>query len=272
MAKVVIAFVFLAFVGLVSATNECDMDKMCPIPYTEEMQKQILNYHNMVRSKVNPTATNMEKMYWDDKMAEMALEHSKKCVFEHNTFAERRFDGYINVGQNLFASSVKPNATVPAIAWHAEVKDFTFGQSTAAVVGHYTQVVQGKAARIGCGGAYCPNNRLKYIVTCHYLRGQYNYITPYAKGTTCGSCPDKCQQNLCDCNGIVCQHGGRLNRNTCECSCLGLSTGNLCQNFKCHEKDIWYCSNFENICNVAYGYRVITKCPHRCGYCNSTSS
>lgn len=37
------------------------MDKMCPIPYTEEMQKQILNYHNMVRGKVNPTATNMEK-------------------------------------------------------------------------------------------------------------------------------------------------------------------------------------------------------------------
>lgn len=29
-------------------------------------------------------------------MAEMALEHSKKCVFEHNTFAERRFDGKEN--------------------------------------------------------------------------------------------------------------------------------------------------------------------------------
>lgn len=50
------------------------------------------------------------------------------------------FLGYINVGQNLFASSVKPNATVPAIGWHAEVKDFTFGQSTSAAVGHYTQV------------------------------------------------------------------------------------------------------------------------------------
>lgn len=50
------------------------------------------------------------------------------------------FVGYRNVGQNLFASSVKPNATVPAIGWHAEVKYFTYGQSTKAVVGHYTQV------------------------------------------------------------------------------------------------------------------------------------
>lgn len=29
-------------------------------------------------------------------MAEMALEHSKKCVFEHNTAAERSFPGKEN--------------------------------------------------------------------------------------------------------------------------------------------------------------------------------
>ena len=46
----------------------------------------------------------------------------------------------MNVGQNLFASSAKPNATDPVRGWYGEIKDFTFGESTTAVVGHYTQV------------------------------------------------------------------------------------------------------------------------------------
>lgn len=265
---VLIALALLAVLSEVvaRASQKCKRDTKCPLIYTKEMQQEILDYHNNARSKANPTASNMEKIYWDETLAVQSVKLSMKCKFEHDTSKDRRFDGYINVGQNLWSGTRRPSGISPAIGWYSEVKHFTFGNKTNKVVGHYTQLMQAKAARIGCGGAYCPNRRLKYIVTCNYLKGQYDFTNPYTLGKPCASCPNKCKNNLCDCNGMVCKNGGKLDLNTCKCNCYFNFHGEVCQKVDC-SKEWKYCSYYKSYCGLKFGFIPRARCPITCGLC-----
>lgn len=48
------------------------------------MKGTILRAHNRARSITKPSATNMLKMTWDNKLAATALAYTRKCIYEHN--------------------------------------------------------------------------------------------------------------------------------------------------------------------------------------------
>ncbi|XP_062415344.1 peptidase inhibitor 15-A-like [Pungitius pungitius] len=56
----------------------------------------ILDYHNKVRGKVFPPASNMEYMVWDDALAKTAEDWAHACQWEHGPPHLLRF-----LGQNL---------------------------------------------------------------------------------------------------------------------------------------------------------------------------
>ncbi|KAK0135987.1 Peptidase inhibitor 15-A [Merluccius polli] len=56
----------------------------------------ILDYHNKVRGKVFPPASNMEYMVWDESLAKTAEDWAHACLWEHGPQHLLRF-----LGQNL---------------------------------------------------------------------------------------------------------------------------------------------------------------------------
>lgn len=44
----------------------------------------IVDKNNEMRASVEPKATNMLKMKWNDTLEEIATSYSRKCIYEHN--------------------------------------------------------------------------------------------------------------------------------------------------------------------------------------------
>jgi len=243
----------------------------------------ILDSHNSFRGSVTPTATNMVKMYWDDKIAAVAQKYAGACPDGHDK--NRNVAGYsMGVGQNLAWGQ---SDWVEAItAWHGEVDIFQYGvdyntymqKHPGAMIGHYTQVVNNAAILVGCGYADCSGSSVVSGVyanptyVCNYAYGQtrQDMIAPYVSGSSCAACPDHCSDNLCDCGAKVCLNGGSLNLATCQCDCdtPSLFGGDNCETVTCPATDpgqcgtsypVEYCTKYSN---------VPADCPFMCGLCD----
>ncbi|XP_067325588.1 serotriflin-like [Anolis sagrei] len=162
----------------------------------------IVNKHNSLRRSVSPTASNMLKMEWNDKVAVNAKKWADKCTQEHSPPAERTVDG-IQCGENLFMSTAATSWDVVIQAFYDEVKDFKYGTgptSPNAVIGHFTQVVWYRSYQVACDFASCPNGRFPFYYVCQYFpAGNIAHLipTPYKAGPPCGDCPNACDNGLC---------------------------------------------------------------------------
>ncbi|XP_060907394.1 cysteine-rich venom protein TEL1-like [Labrus mixtus] len=166
---------------------------------TGKDQQEILDKHNDLRRAVTPTASNMVKMTWNNKAAEIAQKWAKTCPMQHSSYLFRKINA-TSCGENLFMSSHRLTWSKVIDSWYSEVKDWEFGSGSIndGVVGHFTQVVWYKSHKIGCGLAYCPDSRFKYFYVCHYCPvGNYNLARPYKTGKSCADCPDNCDNGLC---------------------------------------------------------------------------
>ncbi|XP_021358308.1 peptidase inhibitor 16-like [Mizuhopecten yessoensis] len=68
--------------------------------FTAAEKQDIVDHHNDVRSNVQPTASNMLKLKWNDELAATAQSHADKCIFRHNR--ERSSStSFSYVGENL---------------------------------------------------------------------------------------------------------------------------------------------------------------------------
>ncbi|KAJ8322395.1 hypothetical protein KUTeg_000055 [Tegillarca granosa] len=167
----------------------------------------------------------------------------------------------------MYYGSAKVTWDQPINAWHSEVSDFTFGGSNnLGQVGHYTQVVWAKSTKIGCGYAKCGS---VYYYVCNYSPpGNLDINNPYTNGSSCSQCSSNCNNNLCDCGGLVCLNGGTLNLNTCTCTCLSYPhyVGNDCslncsllqQHQLCGTGSVYIASNCPVYSNVPF------DCPQTC--------
>ncbi|XP_061478281.1 cysteine-rich venom protein helothermine-like [Rhineura floridana] len=166
-------------------------------------QNEIVNKHNDLRRRVQPSAKNMLKMNWNNVIAQNAQRWANQCNLKHSSQQSRLIDG-TGCGENLYMSSA-PNSWSDAIqAWYNEVKDFAYGsgaKTRGAVIGHYTQVVWYKSNEVGCALAYCSAQPIfKYFYVCQYCpAGNYadKMATPYSTGQPCGDCPNNCNNGLC---------------------------------------------------------------------------
>jgi hypothetical protein len=118
----------------------------------------------------------------------------------------------------------------------------------------------------------------------------YTRYEPYLEGESCSMCKNNCDDKLCDCKGKYCLNGGKLDLETCTCTCpYSQFTGKYCENSKnlfiisfekkiiyfffktviCPKEDSQFCSKamFEHKCWL---YPVIrATCPYMCSLCKN---
>ncbi|XP_041348039.1 cysteine-rich venom protein Mr30-like [Gigantopelta aegis] len=229
----------------------------------------IVDLHNEFRMNVQPPATNMLKVIWDDDIAVVAAKWARQCIDDMHDDDDARsvpeLPG-VHIGQNLGAGYSSLTAAITA--WHAEVNQFTFGVG-GTKIGHYTQVVSETVARIGCGSANCSNSIFKKIHICNYAVGQMDTKKPYQNGTSCANCQQCVSNKLCDCGGKLCYNGGKLDPNTCTCTCPSMYySGDLCQTSSCPSQVSKSCASYDDDACTKFT-NVPSDCPLMCGKCGT---
>nr|KAG5708097.1 hypothetical protein BaRGS_002833 [Batillaria attramentaria] len=93
-------------------------------------QKQaIVDRHNEIRGQVYPSATNMQKLVWDDDLAEAAGKWAGQCKFG--------MPG-VYIGQNM-AWSTASDPMEAIKEWQKEIDNFKYGTNSGKVFGRYSQ-------------------------------------------------------------------------------------------------------------------------------------
>ncbi|XP_003215259.2 serotriflin isoform X2 [Anolis carolinensis] len=169
-----------------------------------EVQKEIVDIHNALRKQVEPSASNMLKTEWNGTAAINAKRWAENCVYSHSPGNQRKIEGDMACGENLFYSSVpKPWSDVMQ-AWFDERKDFIYGKGPTyekAAIGHYTQLVWYTSYLIACATSQCDHAKYNFFYVCQYCPAGnvlgINFYYPYKEGEKCGDCPSKCDDGLC---------------------------------------------------------------------------
>jgi uncharacterized protein YkwD len=93
----------------------------------------ILATHNSLRRKVEPQAANMQKMYWDERLQELAQKRAQLCDVKGIEVVRRQEPGYgVVIGENLAAGYESWPQVLALWMSEASVRDKE--------AGHYTQV------------------------------------------------------------------------------------------------------------------------------------
>lgn len=177
---------------------------------SETDKQAFLDSHNKWRAKtgdedanptagMNPTASNMRYMAWDDKLQVVAQNYADMCVWKHNPNRNKAYkaaggSGYI--GENLAAGSGGMSPEKSTYMWDEEKKGYTYatGKCTVPMCGHYTQTSWALSSKVGCGISKCKHiNGLSYggtYVVCNYSpAGNWVGEKPYKSGEKGSSCP-----------------------------------------------------------------------------------
>ncbi|XP_041352054.1 cell wall protein PRY3-like [Gigantopelta aegis] len=258
------------------------------IPLSQADKDNIVSNHNRIRNEVQPPASNMQIMVWDDELALIALTYAKQCKHGHDSTVNRQALGLpgSKVGQNIHFSSNTFDPVDGVVSWENEKADFTYNTANYRT-GHYSEMILHRNAKVGCGVADCSvpgiENRpgLNYIMICNYGAIQTNGEPnrPYCSSSISSSCEtcgdtDSKYKNLCACGGKSCFNGGTLDIATCQCTCpknFGhtIVTGSLCETLTCGV------TTESKTCSVTdclkYGFTFGVKyCPSTCKVCPST--
>ncbi|GFO33509.1 cysteine-rich venom protein [Plakobranchus ocellatus] len=254
-----------------------DDDRVISYGVTEEEKKIIVDYHNEVRRNVQPPATDLTKLIWDDNLAAVAQKLTMQCKIEHDK--NRNIPSYGEfIGQNLAAGQLNWKGAMEG--WFNEVKLYLYGEDADQYlgpgrwkeIGHYTQMVNNRTHRIGCGFAQCSETRYGFYYACNYATGQSSTRYPYTLGDQCSACPSSCKNGLCECNGKLCLNQGKLDLDTCTCICPYLYQGEDCSILRCPEKDPFYCTRSIVPRDCVTYINVPHLCPYMCGVCSELSS
>eukprot|EP00093_Oithona_nana_P001784 01784.XXX_7806_8495_1 [CDS] Oithona nana genome sequencing. len=189
---------------------------------TEAMKQEILNKHNELRAKVangqedgQPSATNMNKLIWDDELASNAQLWADQCPDGHDSNRRTiKYSGY--VGQNMADSWNSRNNMYWGLGskvqdWYDEVKDWpaanigAFSQAGATgITGHYTQIVWAETQYVGCGVIYYKDQSnwaknypyRKTLICNYYPAGNFQNQPVYEAGPTASACKNS-ENGLC---------------------------------------------------------------------------
>ncbi|XP_067247583.1 GLIPR1-like protein 1 isoform X3 [Chanodichthys erythropterus] len=180
--------------------------------------EECVREHNMYRTNVNPSASYMRYMTWDEGLAVTARAWARFCTFKHNIYlreVRRMHPTFPSVGENIWAGHPYTSFTVKSAVklWADEVQHYDYYApkpnqcKKGEVCGHYTQVVWADTYKVGCAAQACPNGVAEthfstepgVIFVCNYATaGNYRGVDPYRTGPSCSSCgPEKCENKLC---------------------------------------------------------------------------
>ncbi|XP_048405012.1 GLIPR1-like protein 1 [Stegostoma tigrinum] len=170
-----------------------------------------VDQHNKFRREVAPPAKNMFAMTWDEALAKSARAWSRKCLFKHNPYLQKKgtvHPTFFPVGENIYISTGHFNAKSAIQRWYGEVADYDYSTNSCRPkrqCGHYTQVIWANSYKVGCAVSDCPKGIKSsgfkgpgVIFVCNYApAGNYIGTLPYTSGTSCESCSDNCHEKLC---------------------------------------------------------------------------
>ncbi|KAG7320653.1 hypothetical protein KOW79_016506 [Hemibagrus wyckioides] len=182
-----------------------------PLPDITDQQfiESCVNEHNRARASVNPPASNMRYMTWDESLAVLARSWARGCLFQHNL--QRKHPVLPSVGENIWAGTLSGSFNVKSAikSWVQEVRYYNYYTSACSSppCTHYTQVVWATTYKVGCAVIFCPNgvrdttfsHRPGAIFVCNYAtQGNYRDTRPYKEGAACSECGgEKCEDKLC---------------------------------------------------------------------------
>ncbi|CAC5384824.1 unnamed protein product [Mytilus coruscus] len=150
--------------------------------------EQILNLHNVARQQVQPPASNMANMHWDNELAAKAQAYAKKCIWGHNSARSNSPTTFSYVGENIYVQTNTMNTDVIESGftmWDDEKNGFHYDTNSCSDTpcGHYTQVsasntscehysqtslantlcghsthiIWAESTALGCGVSHCPS-------------------------------------------------------------------------------------------------------------------
>ncbi|XP_055306255.1 scoloptoxin SSD552-like [Sitodiplosis mosellana] len=184
------------------------------VPITREIRELFLNEHNAKRSLVakgrffwNSAATRMATVVWDDELEMLALANVLQCQMDHDQC--RKTKRFPFAGQNLYKlwtsdkDAINDDYIMRGVKtsmdiWFQEyklVKNISwiqaFGSNSAPwwEIGHFTQMIWGDSAAIGCAIA---QNQADVYIACNYAKTNMMGSSVYENGTM-GS---KCQMGM----------------------------------------------------------------------------
>ncbi|XP_067319602.1 cysteine-rich venom protein 2-like [Anolis sagrei] len=136
----------------------------------KKRQKEIIDGHNAVRARVNPTASNMMKMRWDEEASETAKKWAAQCRGRTSPADQRLVDG-VYCGE-IMLTSYKPVSWSKIIEdWSTTSVNFKYGEGPIGDINLsdvYTQLVWHNSHRVGCATAHCPDQIVPFLYVCHY--------------------------------------------------------------------------------------------------------
>ncbi|CAL1530839.1 unnamed protein product [Lymnaea stagnalis] len=191
--------------------------------FTAEQKQLILRIHNSYRSLVNPPATDMRELAWDDDLENYAWRHTQACTGAHSsgrmtkkwTSNSQSWEQWYNMGENLYYSYGSMYSLEEAfwMFWN-EGKDYdinTMNCTHAKTCGHYQVLTTAKSYRVGCALNRCTKFSVSryptpaVFVSCSYNAPFFTNVRPYTAGEACSDCTMRkhgqrfqyCRHNLC---------------------------------------------------------------------------
>ncbi|KAL3990523.1 Cysteine-rich secretory family protein [Acanthocheilonema viteae] len=186
--------------------------------FNEEQRRQIITIHNELRAR--EPASNMQELVWDQRLADLAYGHAKKCDAWHRSAYERHGHGYSYIGENIWWSNeayLRSNLQSAMLDFFNERPYYDYSTNKCmkdAQCGHYTQYVWSETCAVGCAAVHCSgikNGRginQGHIIICNYGEGGNQFgKRPYLLGSRCSNCQcgGECtSEGLCPpcCTGI----------------------------------------------------------------------
>jgi hypothetical protein len=267
---------------------------------SHQQKKKVIAMHNKLRA--GEKAADMQRLKYNDKLAELAQEWADKCGWGHrlhDSFQPGDY-GFKTVGENIWAWSddSKKIPDQPIQDWFDEKYNYDFDGPSCRKepCGHYTAVTWASTREVGCGLAKCRQlqgtsmNDAIYFVCNYGPGGNDNGKRPYTKGEPCSACSTGqffCTNGLCDddCSSekhdgsckckAKCGHGKETSH--CKCDCESGYTGVACDE-ECKDKDPQCGANPgwpQALCTDktllgGFMYDTVNKeCPKMCGHCDS---
>ena len=220
-----------------------------------QFRSQIQNFTD-TKSRQYPASSNMQKLHWDDELAESAQNLTDLCVFEHSwnqPSGAAEFAKY-SYGENLFKTSILYDTLPPGDdvigAWwneHSFYDSSEFVCDGGFLCGHFLQAIYGETNRVGCAFSKCSDGT---IVACQYYPRiiLFSDRLPYDifdGRSGLGDCDGRASNGLCD-SGLdrcaedrTCFEGGTEacesdeENQKFECSCTPEFNGKHCKDINC---------------------------------------
>jgi hypothetical protein len=173
--------------------------------FTAEEKKLILDVHNAYRSLVDPPATNMRELMWDDDLEDFSWNHTQKCTGAHGPTSMIKWLGissyYVKwdyMGENLYYRHGHWYSIEEAIwmFWEeGRAYDIATGKCTHwNTCGHYRVLVTANSSYVGCSMKVCDNFTISkyptpaFFMACTYSGSNLMYYEPYVVGERASQC------------------------------------------------------------------------------------